>query len=50
MYDINISKKTAVLFKNPEQGFYREIIPSCSYNAGIETFFMNVSMKSKNNE
>ena len=50
MYDINISKKTAVLFKNRGQGFYREIIPSCSYNAGIETFFMNVSMKSKNNE
>ena len=50
MYGINISKQTAVVYKNRGQGFYREIIPSCSYNAGIETFFMNVSMKSKNNE
>ena len=38
MHDINMSKKTAVLFKNRGQGFYGEIIPNCSYNAGIEFF------------
>ena len=36
MYDINISKQTAVVFKSRGQGFYREIIPNCSYIAGID--------------
>ena len=50
MYDINISKQTAAVFKNRGQGFYREIIPNCPYNAGIEFFCIIVSMKFKNNE